>query len=380
MSSGTSGSLSFPTPSTGKTASYRSWSGGDGRYESYAGGIRPKWNNYTVEQATQTCIQQAVQYRCLLPGGGTDTRFANVGNCYRPSSSGHWAVFTDNEILKLQARLLDKVKGHSFNMAVNLAQTRQVANMVVDNLGKLGRSIRALKSGDFPTAARQLGAAPRPTGLKTTDISGRWLELQYGWLPLLSDTYEAGKALEAATSRPRTATFYQSARKTTTATYSTDQGLLQRLHVRKIGYSFEMSEDLSQARQLGLTNPASVVWEVIPYSFVVDWFVPIGTYLDNLNQIPKLKGRWLIHSGYTTEGTVAWVPPSPLPNCGYHGGAHKYQVVSIRPVVHGRYHWSSRTVWGFPPKVPFPKFVSDGAVHGNRVWNAIALAAQRFLR
>lgn len=33
------------------------------------------------------------------------------------------------------------------------------------------------------------------------------------------------------------------------------------------------------AGELGLTNPALVAWELVPYSFVVDWFLPIGDWL-----------------------------------------------------------------------------------------------------
>lgn len=34
---------------------------------------------------------------------------------------------------------------------------------------------------------------------------------------------------------------------------------------------------------LGLTNPASVAWELVPFSFVVDWFAPVGDWLNALD-------------------------------------------------------------------------------------------------
>ena len=34
--------------------------------------------------------------------------------------------------------------------------------------------------------------------------------------------------------------------------------------------------------QLGLINPALIAWERVPYSFVVDWFVPVSSWLNSL--------------------------------------------------------------------------------------------------
>lgn len=34
--------------------------------------------------------------------------------------------------------------------------------------------------------------------------------------------------------------------------------------------------NLYEANRLGLTNPAAVAWEVVPFSFLIDWFVNVG--------------------------------------------------------------------------------------------------------
>ena len=34
---------------------------------------------------------------------------------------------------------------------------------------------------------------------------------------------------------------------------------------------------------MGLTNPAAVVWELMPLSFVGDWILPVSSYLEALN-------------------------------------------------------------------------------------------------
>lgn len=44
---------------------------------------------------------------------------------------------------------------------------------------------------------------------------------------------------------------------------------------------------------LGIGNPAKVIWNAIPFSFVVDWFFNIGTFLDGLD-IQPFEGKIVI--------------------------------------------------------------------------------------
>lgn len=42
----------------------------------------------------------------------------------------------------------------------------------------------------------------------------------------------------------------------------------------------------------GLINPASVLWELVPYSFVIDWTLPIGNYLEACTATRGLTFAW----------------------------------------------------------------------------------------
>lgn len=50
---------------------------------------------------------------------------------------------------------------------------------------------------------------------------------------------------------------------------------------------------------LGINNPASIVWEAIPFSFVLDWFLPVGNFLSNFSVQP-FSGRWEISNMVNT--------------------------------------------------------------------------------
>lgn len=49
----------------------------------------------------------------------------------------------------------------------------------------------------------------------------------------------------------------------------------------KIVYKVE-NRTLASLNSLGLVNPLSLAWELLPMSFVVDWFIPIGGFLRQL--------------------------------------------------------------------------------------------------
>jgi len=48
---------------------------------------------------------------------------------------------------------------------------------------------------------------------------------------------------------------------------------------------------LNQAQQLGLTNPALALEELVPFSFVFDWFVQVGDYLQAVTALQGVSVR-----------------------------------------------------------------------------------------
>lgn len=355
----TSGSWTVDIPPASTFYAKRVWSGGNGKTEPFLGGIRAKWNNYTVQHVQRRVLGTIVNNHVIAGPTQVTVPDARVT-----------VGWSSNDDLRLLNKLAEEIRGHSFDLGVNIAEAGKTYGTLVQNVQSVGSALLHLKHGRISQALRALGSGrktPRNGGIRplvAKDLSGRWLETQYAFLPLISQSYEAGKALKALTStRVLRFTARSSTKKRTVnhhvGTNYTDVGV----------YSFskqilaELSEDISTARSLGLLNPAEVVWELVPYSFVVDWFLPIGSYLSAWGQIPKLKGRFL-----TTE-RAAWKQGPVL------SGTWKADLDKLKTPQ------SSFAMIRTPStslSVPSPTFRSvPSALSPRRILSAIALIHQR---
>jgi hypothetical protein len=74
------------------------------------------------------------------------------------------------------------------------------------------------------------------------------------------------------------------------ATFSASWSLLQELE----GLDDAWAQLRGLIAGLGLNNPAKIVWNAIPFSFVLDWMAPFGKTLDGL-AVQPFYGRWDIY-------------------------------------------------------------------------------------
>lgn len=204
-------------------------------------------------------------------------------------------LLNSNDQLKLLGKLREKLSGSDFNMSVFLGEGHQTLKMIGDTAIKIAKSLHHLRKGDLAGTARSLlegtSRAPikpykqmkpfRPTAVA---MSNHWLELQYGWLPLLKDVEAGAEALAYQLSAPAQQTFRMSVRRESviegvkTGWKAPIYNRSVRVHRRSL--KVIVSEKPSFMATLGLTNPELVAWELLPFSFVADWFIPIGSYLE----------------------------------------------------------------------------------------------------
>lgn len=285
-------------------------------------------------------------------------------------------VSSNDEIATLN-KLANKVKGSGFNAAIFLGEGRQTLNLIAGTAIKLAKSIHHLRRGDMTGAARALvaGTDRRPlsryNGSKlransVKNMSSQWLELQYGWLPLLSDAKASAEMLAHHLALPLT-TSVRSVLKVnrdwTAPLGNYSNNVKQR---EKIVYIYESSEAPSIAQLSGIQNPASVAWELVPFSFVVDWFYPIGSYLEARGNSSYLTGSFYKSHLRETKLTTTLSPDNGYGTKSIWQGNETYG----RSVSFTRYPVSA----GFSPPQPRVNTL-DSALSWRHCANAIALLA-----
>lgn len=306
----------------------------------------------------------------LTPWGGHEETDTTIGQLNYSFPSGRYLYRMENidssyyigvgdpglsSFPNWQTKLRLAIKDQKTNLAQSLAEYKQTQNMFLSNAKAIADSFRSLKRGNVPGAMKALGLKPKQ--LRGT-ISNRWLELRYGWVPLLQDLHGSVEELQTAFNRP----WFRRIKvrdKTENRQVGSVPGPIPEI---KISYDYqhiESAQAVAYVRgnpptetRLGFTNPANLAWELLPYSFVVDWFIPIG---DWLNAMDAERGTTGCYGTVTTKDKVISTTSA---------GSYYMRRTYGRSVFYG------------VPSLPLPQWEPSLGV--GRIANALALLSQTF--
>jgi len=245
---------------------------------------------------------------------------------------------------------LQKAIGESSSLAVSLAERKQAVDMIEKRCLQLFDFGKALKKGRFAEAASVLGIkldlpvskgklkqearnrntkkfkwskqplnvtatglrkpprGKRPAPSKSKSFADNYLEFHFGWSPLLADIYSAAQVLEDGIPPP-----IIKGRGTgrDTVRVTGDYGYEQWVCTAKCQLIADVVIDnpnLNLLERLGLANPIAVLWEVVPWSFVVDWFSNVGQFLTALLPLNGIALQRLARTDYNTWDYVQAIP------------------------------------------------------------------------
>lgn len=206
-----------------------------------------------------------------------------------PSQAGKPTFSTDTTNLRNQ--VISKIGAQArgdLDLAIDLLEGRKTVEMI----NKATKVIKYIR-----------GFHPR-------HWADRWLEYQYGWKPLVSSMYGTFNQIMQPPKMGRMR-YEQRAREQSKKKSSTQVSGLPGINdtwvcdfSKRVEMKIELDFSNSTLQQLsGYTslNPVGIAWELLPYSFVADWFFNIGGYLRCLENAFLLDLNF--RSGYETTTT-----------------------------------------------------------------------------
>lgn len=251
--------------------------------------------------------QNTEQYEWETYRSGQKFSFAGpasfIGTQMFLSSGGDPSKFTftstEKDARSAALKAYAKLGQGRFNAAVFIGELKPTIHMVAKRSNQLRTAMKNLQEGNWKGFGEVLPKAEPPSRrqrAKARDSWGDvWLEYTYGWSPLVSDVYGAMSALQKGVSGSGTPVSARSGRggigRGRERGTSDSAANLAKPMAQSAVFSGTVSNPGARTLQeLGLANPAALAWELLPYSFVADWFLPIGDILAALTAGTGLMG------------------------------------------------------------------------------------------
>jgi len=218
---------------------------------------------------------------------------------------------------KARAKVSKEASGVVVNIAQAWAEKHKTAKLLSDTVWRVARAARSLRRGNLGDVYRELGMSRGLSRRREAQIintpshkrlSDHWLELQYGWRPLLQDVHGAAELLARHIgSDPYHMKLTGSATAEAVITdfsvsdypyaHGQEKAKSSAKYVLRVRLQNQCRQILSQT---GISNPLLLAWELLPYSFVVDWFIPVGNYLEALTAFDG----WEFYDGWLDQKTT----------------------------------------------------------------------------
>lgn len=221
---------------------------------------------------------------------------ANLGYTFSPSVT----LFDDGTNVPpneadVISKLADAWRGTDLSLGMWLSpEGRESVQMMTEALMRISNSAISLRRGDLGGFIRHLDHMPRGTRRIVTrkfndgDISGAFLSAHLGWSPVIQDIYEASniedpvlKGTRIHAGKSGTPRLWRAQ----VSSYYGDQLPVQRSGKLRVKYIGDVSKSPTFSQRFGLDNPFMIAWELVPLSFVADYFVPIGSVIDSMGLI-----------------------------------------------------------------------------------------------
>lgn len=300
---------------------YSGWSDYAGDAQSYIRFIRREGTGRRRKPATpdKTAYSRR-QYEVQLPRGfgiytapsGAFLRWdganPNPGN-YVQGSQSSLGQFNPNILDVAALRAMKAFDRRDMDLGTAWLERQKTASLVRD-VATIGvNALNAIRKRNGRELLDALGLTNH--GSRGDGVVDTYLAYHYGMKPLL---YDVAGSVQALTRLP-TGTWRVDAKGSYSDSNDKDtligengyEGFMCSSQYRESAQALvsavmrPLSREDDLRWSLGLDAPLSTAWEVTPFSFVVDWIVPIGDWLQALNSFKYYDGWQGCYTQYLTE-------------------------------------------------------------------------------
>jgi len=233
-------------------------------------------------------------------------------NMYNPPMfdwSGPDIVWNDNLENRCIAEATQKFKSMDADLGQDLATLNQNLGMVTGLLQTLYKGCIAAKQGNLAGVINAIGDG-RSAVRTGVDIA---LVYRFGWQPLMEDIYGVTKAIQQGLG---TALILSSKQKRSESGHMIGLNGFENHGAAHMDCTVKLYGKVNDpyrrlGDKMGLSNPLSLGWDLVPYSFVVDWSLPVGSVLDTLlapTGVDFLGGSCVQH--VTSDAYIKHIAPS----------------------------------------------------------------------
>lgn len=248
-------------------------------------------------------------------------------------------LMTGDKLQNLDGKLRLKISQLKFSLGQDLYEWRQTTNLFLPLARDVIQTMRALRKAAGQVTWGLLVGAKSITAFKQLYKTGgsrlrwvadKWLAYQFGARPLLEDLYAATEVLAVRSTEDWTRKVkqggyaaYADRRLVPIRDFGAEYGVWVDRTLRvyqRVGIQYRMVADplVRDLNAFGITNPALTLWELTPWSFVVDQIIPVGKYLEAADALCGIRD-WSIHDGFKYDQTVkidVGDPPTTLRGTG----------------------------------------------------------------
>lgn len=182
------------------------------------------------------------------------------------------AGLTSRVDYKALLRMYDEIPIATSNLALLYAERKSTMEGLAQALGGIVKCMREVRKGKVPEMFMNISELKN-----RKKFTGAWLNYTYGIAPFAADIYGI------ANTDPIAQIVYCKGKANESEEFSSDTYMAGGKYSRTYKFGLSLKDPLvASLAQTGMLNPALIAWELTPFSFMADWLLPVGPYLEML--------------------------------------------------------------------------------------------------